>query len=80
MCGKKLIEIHDKKGNPKFVCQSLACGYEDEPERKNDPYRRQGRKERAMNSRLVRQFSSKEKDTMTLGDMLKAKMEGKKQL
>jgi len=77
MCGKKLMEIHDKKGNPKFVCQSLACGYEDEPERKNDPYRRQGRKERAMNSRLVRQFSSKEKDTMTLGEMLKAQMENK---
>lgn len=77
MCGKKLMEIHDKKGNPKFVCQSLACGYEDEPERKNDPYRRQGRKEKAMNSRLVRQYSSKEKDTMTLGDMLKAQMENK---
>lgn len=75
LCGKKLMEIHDKKGNPKFVCQSLACGYEDEPERKNDPYRRQGKKERAMNARLVRQYSSKEKETMTLGDMLKAQME-----
>ncbi|MBN2658092.1 MAG: DNA topoisomerase III [Spirochaetales bacterium] len=74
MCGKKLMEIHDKKGNPKFVCQSLACGYEDEPERSSDPYRRQGRKERAMNSRLVSQYSSKEKDTMTLGEMLKAQM------
>lgn len=77
MCGKKLMEIHDKKGNPKFVCQSLACGYEDEPEKKNDPYRRQGRKEKAMNSRLVRQYSSKEKDTMTLGDMIKAQMKDK---
>jgi DNA topoisomerase-3 len=77
MCGKKLMEIHDKKGNPKFVCQSLACGYEDEPEQKHDPYRRKGKKERAMNSRLVKQYSSREKDTMTLGDMLKAQMEKK---
>lgn len=77
MCGKKLMEIHDKKGNAKFVCQSLTCGYEDEPEREYDPYRRQGRKEKAMNSRLVRQFSDKSKETMTLGDMLKAQMEGK---
>lgn len=78
MCGKKLMEIHDKKGNPKFVCQSLACGYEDEPERAYDPYKRQGRKEKAMNSRLVHQFSDKSKETMTLGDMLKAQMEANK--
>ena len=78
MCGKKLMEIHDKKGNPKFVCQSLACGYEDEPEKAYDPYKRQGRKEKAMNSRLVRQFSDKSKETMTLGDMLKAQMEANK--
>ena len=78
MCGKKLMEIHDKKGNAKFVCQSLACGFEDEPEREYDPYKRRGRKEKAMDSRLVRQFSDKSKDTMTLGDMLKAQMEEKK--
>lgn len=78
MCGKKLMEIHDKKGNAKFVCQSLACGYEDEPEREYDPYRRQGRKEKAMNSRLVRQFSDKSSDTMTLGEMLKAQMDANK--
>jgi len=75
MCGKKLMEIHDKKGNAKYVCQSLACGYEDEPERDLDPYRRKSKKERAMNSKLVRQYSDKSKETMTLGDMLKAQME-----
>lgn len=78
MCGKKLMEIHDKKGNPKFVCQSLACGFEEEPERAFDPNRRPDRKERAMNSRLVKQYSDKGKETMTLGDMLKAQLEGKK--
>jgi DNA topoisomerase-3 len=77
LCGKKLMEIHDKKGNAKFVCQSLACGYEDEPEKEYDPYKRQGRKEKARNSHLVRQYSDKSKDTMTLGEMLKAQMEAK---
>ncbi len=72
------MEIHDKKGRLKFVCQSLACGYEDEPEREFDPYKRTSRKEKAMNSKLVRQFSDKSKDTMTLGDMLKAQMEANK--
>jgi len=78
MCGKKLMEIHDKKGNPKFVCQSLACGYVDEPVNEYDPYNKRNKKNRGMNSRLVKQYSDKGKDTMTLGDMLKAQMETKK--
>ena len=75
MCGKKLMEIHDKKGNAKFVCQSLACGYIDEPVNEYDPYNKRNKKNRGMNSRLVKQYSDKSKDTMTLGDMLKAQME-----
>ena len=72
------MEIHDKKGRAKFVCQSLACGYEDEPVNEYDPYNRRSGKNRAMNSRLVKQYSDKSKDTMTLGDMLKAQTEANK--
>ncbi|MBI9097960.1 MAG: DNA topoisomerase III [Spirochaetaceae bacterium] len=78
MCGKKLMEIHDKKGNAKFVCQSLACGYIDEPVNEYDPYNRRNKKNRGMNSRLVKQYSDSSKDTMTLGEMLKAQMEANK--
>lgn len=73
MCGKNLLEVHDKKGKLKKVCRSMACGYEESTggrKSKKDFIR-----EKSMNRRLINQYSDHSSDTMTLGDMLKAQME-----
>lgn len=74
MCGKNLLSVHDKKGNPKKVCRSMACGYEESTGKKS---RKDFGREKAMGRRLINQYSDHSSDTMTLGDMLKAQM-GKK--
>lgn len=78
MCGKHLMAIHDKKGREKFVCRSMACGYIEEPEADPVYGGKPDRRERAMNRKLINQYSDKSSDTMSLGDMLKAAMENKK--
>lgn len=74
MCGKNLLSVHDKKGNPKKVCRSMACGYEESTGKKS---RKDFGREKAMGRRLINQYSDHSSDTMTLGDMLKAAMEKK---
>ena len=75
MCGKNLLSVHDKKGRLKIVCRSMACGYEAGGDGKKS--RKDVARERSMNRRLINQYSDQSKDTMTLGDMLKASLEKK---
>ncbi len=74
MCGKNLLSVNDKKGKPKKACRSLACGYEESSGRKS---RKDFGREKAMNKRLINEYSDQSSDTMSLGDMLKAAMEKK---
>jgi len=75
MCGKPLMDTKDKKGRPIEVCCSLSCGYEST--NSQDPTGKPGRREKALGRKLINQYSSKEKDTFTLADMLKAAQEKK---
>lgn len=74
MCGINLLSVHDKKGNPKKVCRSMACGYEETTGKKS---RKDFAREKSMGKRLINQYSDQSSDTMSLGDMLKAAMEKK---
>lgn len=74
MCGKNLLSVHDKKGNPKKVCRSMACGYEESTGKKN---RKDFAREKSMGKRLINQYSDQSSDTMSLGDILKAAMDKK---
>ena len=74
MCGKNLLSVNDKKGRLKKVCRSMSCGYEESTGRKS---RKDYGREKAMNRRLINQYSDQSSDTMTLGDMLNAAMENK---
>lgn len=74
MCGKNLLSVHDKKGNPKKVCRSMACGYEESTGKKS---RKDFGREKAMGRKLINQYSDHSSDSMTLGDMLKVQMDKK---
>ncbi len=75
MCGKQLMSVLDKKGRGKKVCRSMACGYEEGSGKKS---RKDHGREKAMNRKLINEYSDKSSDTMTLGDILKAAMDNKK--
>ncbi len=74
MCGKNLLSVNDKKGRLKKVCRSMACGFEESEGKKS---RKDFAREKAMGRRLIKQYSDDSKDTVTLGDMLKAAMDKK---
>ena len=78
LCGKKMISHRDKKGRKLLVCPSFACGHEQGEESDDSRPHRSSKREKALNRKLIRQFSDHSKDTVTLGDMIKA-AEDKKQ-
>ncbi|WP_028974183.1 DNA topoisomerase III [Spirochaeta cellobiosiphila] len=69
MCGKPLLDTKDKRGRAIQVCRSLSCGYESTSE--VTPGGKPGRKEQALGRKLIKQYSSQDKETYTLADMLK---------
>jgi DNA topoisomerase-3 len=75
-CGRALIEV-TQRGRKKKICQALSCGYQEEQQRHGEP-RRASKQERAMNRRLIRQYSDDSKDTVSFGDLIKAAQEKKK--
>ena len=79
-CGREMITTRGKKGAVILACLALSCGYEEEKDRNSNPYqsRRPGRKEKALNRKLINQYSDQSKDTFTLADMLKVKEDKRK--
>ncbi len=67
------MPVLDKKGRKMLVCQSLSCGYEQmEGERDAGfPGRRPSRKQKAVDRRLIQQFSDHSKETATFADLIK---------
>ncbi len=78
MCGKMLIPGKDRRGNKIFVCHSLSCGYEETNQIQGDLPHRAGRREKAMNRRLISEYSDSSSTTSSFGDLLKASQERKK--
>ncbi len=74
-CGREMITTRGKKGKVILACLALSCGYEEEQNRGSDPLqpRRAGRREKALNQKLIRQYSDQSKDTFTLADMIQSK-------
>ncbi len=79
-CGREMITTRGKKGAVILACLALSCGYEEEQNKSSDPYqsRRPGRKEKALNRKLISQYSDQSKDTFTLADMIKVKEDKRK--
>jgi DNA topoisomerase-3 len=77
VCGKVMMPVLDKKGRKMLVCQSLSCGYEQTEGGGDALSRRPSRKQKAMNRRLIQEFSDRSKDTATFADLIKASEERK---
>jgi DNA topoisomerase-3 len=77
VCGKMMMPVLDKKGRKMLVCQSLSCGYEQTEGRGDSLSRRPSGKQKALNRRLIQQFSDKSKDTATFADLIRAAQERK---
>ena len=77
VCGRMMMPVTDKKGRKKLVCQSLSCGYEQQEERGGSLSRRPSGKQKAMNRRLIREYSDRTKDTATFADLIRAAQERK---
>ncbi len=72
MCGKILISGKDRRGNKIFICHSLSCGYEEDTRSNGDLPHRSGRREKAMNRRLISEFSDNSSTTSSFGDLIRA--------
>jgi DNA topoisomerase-3 len=79
-CGRPMIQTKGKKGRMIQACLALSCGYEEEQGGKQNPYdsRRPSRKEKALNHKLIKQYSDDSKDTVTLADMIKVSRDRRK--
>jgi len=72
LCGRMMMPGKDKKGHELYVCRSLSCGYEEEPENRSGN-RKPSYKEKAVTRKLMKQYSDDSPDTFTLADMIKMK-------
>jgi len=77
VCGKMMMPVLDKKGRKILVCQSLSCGYEQTEGQGDSLSRRPSKKQKALNRRLIQQFSDKSKETTTFADLIKAAQDRK---
>jgi len=75
VCGKMMMPVLDKKGRKMLVCQSLSCGYEQTEGQGDSLSRRPSKKQKAMNRRMIQQFSDKSKETATFADLIRAAQE-----
>ena len=76
-CGKMLMPVVDKKNRKKLVCNALSCGWEQREETSAGLSRRPSGKEKAMNRRLIDNYSDHGKETATFADLIKAAREKK---
>ncbi len=77
VCGKMMLPVADKKGRKMLVCQSLSCGYEQSAGEGDSLTRRPSKKQKAVNRRLIQQFSDKSKETTTFADLIREGQERK---
>jgi hypothetical protein len=72
-----MLPVADKKGRKMLVCQSLSCGYEQSAGEGDSLARRPSRKQKALDRRLIQQFSDKSKETATFADLIRQAQERK---
>ena len=70
LCSRPMALSKDKRGHKIYVCHTLSCGYtESGGDHSGSP--RPGKREKAMNRRLISQYSDKSKSTATFADLIK---------
>ena len=77
LCGRKMLSVRDKKGRKLLACPAFSCGHEQSEEPQNSISHRPSKREQVMNQKLIRQYSDRSKETVTLGDLIKAAQEKK---
>jgi DNA topoisomerase-3 len=77
VCGRMMMPVLDKKGRKILICQSLSCGYEQTRGEGETLSRRPSKKQKALNRRLIQEFSDKSKETATFADLIRAAQERK---
>ena len=77
-CGRPMITTRGKKGALIQACLALSCGYEESNRKGDNGSRKPGHKERALNRKLINQYSDQSKDTVTLGDMIRISRDRRK--
>lgn len=76
MCGKYMLVVNGKHGKM-LSCPDRACGYR-QPEKQDEFGFRNSKNQTRINQKLISKFSDKESVGNSLGDLLKAAMEEKK--
>ena len=77
-CGRAMITTRGKKGALIQACLALSCGYEESSRKGDNGSRRPSHREKALNRKLINQYSDQSKDTVTLGDMIRITQDRRK--
>ncbi len=78
VCGKPMMSLQ-VKNRKKIVCSDKRCGYEESADPFGEWGKRKSGKERAMNQRLIAEYSADAKGGSNLGDLLKEALAKKKE-
>lgn len=78
LCGRPMIQNTDRRGKTMYTCYSLSCGYEEPTDEGAQTLRRPGRKEKALNRKLISKYSDKSSSTSTFGDLIRQAEQRKK--
>ena len=78
LCGRSMMKRKDKHGREIFACFALSCGYEEPVDTGTGLPRRPGKKEKAMNRKLISRYSDHSESTSSFGDLVKAAEKRKK--
>ncbi len=70
LCGRPMMRRKDARGRKLLVCYTLSCGYEEFEEENGRLSMRPGRKEKAINRKLVARYSDTSKTTATFGALI----------
>ncbi|OQA07336.1 MAG: DNA topoisomerase 3 [Firmicutes bacterium ADurb.Bin373] len=72
MCGKYMLSVTDKRKRAMLICQDRECGYRENVFKKNDGDLSISKKEKAINKKLISQYSDNTQNSgLNLGDLLK---------
>ncbi len=78
LCGGPMMRSSDRHGRGMFTCYALSCGYEEAADDSERLFRRPGRKEKALNRKLIARYSDSSGSTSSFGDLVRAAERRKK--
>lgn len=78
MCSRPMILSTDKMGRKIYVCHTLSCGYSEAENSADGNTMRPGKREKALNRKLISRYSDKSKSTSTFADLIREAQDRKK--